>query len=168
MKKLALFIILLSLLGCKFNKGDCDKLVVSCENIYYYYDKDTDIEYHYYLFDIKNCSNKDLVLKRNTMKDNKFDDNLETLELVFLTNKDTLKSNFVDGWFMFDKDFVLWKNKKNKVVYYLETYKDRSIGKDIYVSSLNNSYNDTLHYDKIVDTLQQRMSIDEAILLMKN
>lgn len=168
MKKMVLFIMLLMLLGCKLNKKDCDRLVISCENIYYYYDKDTEISYYYYLFDINNCKNKDLVLKRNSMKDNKTDDNLETLELEFITDGDTLKSNFVNSWFMFNKDFVLWKNKTNKVIYYLETYENRVIDKDIYINSLNNLYNDTIYYEKVVDTLQQKMSIEEALLLMKN
>lgn len=167
MRIVALFIIMLSLLGCKFNEIDCG-LAISCENVYYYYDKDTEIAYHYYLFDIKNDIDKNLVLKRNTMKNNKSDDNLETLELVFRTSEDTLKSNFVDSWFMSDKDFILWKNKTNKIIYYLETYEHKLIGKDIYISSLNDLHNDTLYYDKGVDTLQQKMSIEEALLLMKN
>src|SRR5690606_19118351 len=102
------------------------------------------------------------------MRNNKSDDNLETLELVFRTSEDTLKSNFVDSWFMFDKDFILWKNKTNKVIYYLETYKHRLVDKEIYISSLNDIHNDTLYYDKSADTLQQKMSIDEALLLMKD
>ncbi|GEM_PF-2004691 len=168
MKKIFLFIILIFLLGCQFNKDNCDRLVISCEKIYYYYDNDEEITYYYYLFNIDNCKNKDLILKRNSMKEDNIDNNFETLELEFINSGDTLKSNFVDSWFMFNKDFVLWKKKTNKVIYYLETYKNKSIDKKIYIKSLNDLYNDTLYYNKNLDTLQQKMSIEEALLLMKN
>ena len=165
MKKSILIVFYLILISCNGSKQLNKSIEVSCSNIYLFKDEEALTDYYYFVFNIKNLTSQDLVLKKNKFSKDKSYNDLKSLNLEFILNNKKLQSPFVEGQMM-RTDFVLFKKKNTKVVYFLELNANEKFNKNIIISEINKTFIDTINFPGDVINLSNQMSIDDAGKLM--
>ncbi|GEM_PF-1929581 len=161
MKKVfIIFSIIFLYAACK--KIDYSKYIVAdCNNIYYYKEKDGFI-YYYFLMNFENKYDKDMILKKNKFYKGK-DDRI-SLELNLKAGNSFLESPFIESNIM-ETNYILYKGKESKVIYYLKGVRDEINFPYIVVYSYDHII-DTIYLNKNLIELQEEMDVEYAGKLM--